>query len=89
MIPSLVGLAIIPLLPAVCDEPVEHLLEEVSALVGRKLPSAKMARAARSMSSTRKADRRTGDWLLRASSLASMQAFEYAWPHPDSKDYGD
>ena len=28
IIPSMIGLAIIPLLPSVCDEPVEHLLEE-------------------------------------------------------------
>jgi len=30
LIPSLLGLAIIPLLPALCDEPVEYLLEEVT-----------------------------------------------------------
>ena len=30
IVPSVIGLAIIPLLPMCCDEPVEHLLEEVS-----------------------------------------------------------
>jgi hypothetical protein len=29
IVPSVVGLAIIPLLPMACDEPVEHVLEQV------------------------------------------------------------